>query len=148
MIPVTILQATLEHLDLVVPLFDSYRQFYGQPPELKQGRCFLQERLNGSESVLFLALSGGHGLGFTQLYPSYSSISIKRLWILNDLFVAAAARKQGVGEALLERAKQFAVETKAKGLVLQTAADNPARKLYKRLGWKRDEGFYHYFLNV
>ena len=72
---------------------------------------------------------------------------MKRLWILNDLFVAATARKQGVGEALLERARQFALETNAQGLILETGADNPARKLYERLGWKGDATL-HYFLNV
>lgn len=89
------------------------------------------------KSVVFFALSGGDGNGFTQLYPSFSSLSMRRLWILNDLFVAATARKQGVGAALLERAKQFAVETNAKGLVLETVADNPARKLYETNGMRR-----------
>jgi len=52
-----------------------------------------------------------------------------------------------VGEALLERARQFALETNAQGLILETGADNPARKLYERLGWKGDATL-HYFLNV
>ncbi len=144
---VTIVQASLEDIELVAPLFDAYRQFYGQPPKLEQARRFLTERLTGNESVVFLALNDGVGVGFTQLYPSFSSLSMKQLWILNDLFVAATARKQGVGEALLERARQFALETNAQGLILETAVDNPARKLYERLGWKEDATF-HYFLNV
>ena len=147
MTDVTIVQASLEHIELVAPLFDTYRQFYGQKPEWEEAHRFLTERLSGGESVLFLALSGGVGVGFTQLYPSFSSLSMKRLWILNDLFVAATARKHGVGEALLERARRFALETKAQGLILETGMENPARKLYERLGWKRD-GTLHYFLNV
>lgn len=143
----TIVQASLDHIEVVLPLFDRYRQFYDQPPAVDKARRFLTERLTGNESVVFLALRAGVGVGFTQLYPSFSSLSMKRLWILNDLFVAATARKQGVGEALLERAKQFALETNAQGLILETGMDNPARKLYERLGWKRDETF-HYFLNV
>ena len=143
----TIVRASLEHIELVAPLFEAYRQFYRQPPEVEAARRFLTERLTGNESVLFLALSEGVGVGFTQLYPSFSSLSLKRLWILNDLFVAAPARKQGVGEALLERAMQFAMETSAQGLILETGVDNPARQLYERLGWKRDETL-HYFLNV
>jgi len=144
---VTIVQASLDHLEVVLPLFDSYRQFYDQPPSVGQARRFLTERLTGNESVVFLALSDGVGVGFTQLYPSFSSLSMKRLWILNDLFVAATARKQGVGEALLERARQFALDTNAQGLILETGVDNPARKLYERLGWKQDATL-HYFLNV
>ncbi len=144
---VTIVQASLDHIEVVLPLFDSYRQFYDQPLSVEQARRFLTERLTGNESVVLLALSDGVGVGFTQLYPSFSSLSMKRLWILNDLFVAARARKQGVGEALLERAKQFALDTNAQGLILETGVDNPARKLYERLGWKQDATL-HYFLNV
>ncbi len=144
---VTIVQASLDHIEVVLPLFDSYRQFYDQPPSVEQARRFLTERLTGNESVVLLALSDGVGVGFTQLYPSFSSLSMKRLWILNDFFVAARARKQGVGEALLERAKQFALDTNAQGLILETGVDNPARKLYERLGWKQDATL-HYFLNV
>ncbi len=143
----TIVQASIEHIEIVAPLFDAYRQFYRQPSELDEARAFLTSRLSGRESVVFLALSEGVSVGFTQLYPSFSSISMRRLWILNDLFVAPTARKQGVGEALLERARQFAVETNAQGLILETGADNPARKLYERMGWKRDATL-HYFLNV
>jgi len=140
----TIVQASVGHIEIVAPLFDAYRQFYSQPPQLDEARAFLKARLSGSESVVFLALSKGVSVGFTQLYPSFSSISMRRLWILNDLFVALTARKQGIGEALLARARQFAVETNAQGLILETGADNPARKLYERLGWKRDATL-HYF---
>ncbi len=143
----TIVQASFEQMEIVAPLFEAYRQFYSQPSDVGEARAFLTERLAGNESVVFLALSGGIGVGFTQLYPSFSSISMKRLWILNDLFVAATARKQGVGEALLERAKQFAQKTNAQGLILETGVDNAARKLYERLGWKPDATL-HYFLNV
>ncbi len=148
MADVTIIQARPEHIEFVAPLFDGYRQFYGQPSDMKQARRFVLERLNNGESVLFLAFDGEVPVGFTQLYPSFSSVSMKRLWIVNDLFVLPRARKLGVGAALLERAGQFAEETNAKGLVLETASDNPAQKLYERLGWRRDEAFYHYFLNV
>jgi len=144
---VTIVRASLEHIELVAPLFDAYRQFYGQPSAVEKAHRFLTKRLSGNESVVFLALSGGVAVGFTQLYPFFSSISMRRLWILNDMFVAATARKQGIGAVLLERARQWAVETNAKGLILETMPDNPARKLYERKEWRRDETF-HYFLNV
>src|SRR5689334_9060235 len=146
----SIIRATVEHLDLVAPLFDGYRQFYKQPSNLDGARQFLKDRLIRHESVIFLALLDEEiGVGFTQLYPSFSSTSMQRLWILNDLFVAPKGRKQGIGEALLERARQFAAEDGAKGLMLETAVTNTtAQKLYERLGWTRDTEYYVYNLNV
>ncbi len=145
----TIIRAQRGHVELVAPLFDLYRQFYGQPSDLEGARQFLKERLQHNESVIFLALGGTGAVGFTQLYPSFSSTAMKRLWILNDLFVARQARKHGVARALLERAREFAIETGASGLELATATDNlSAQRLYEKTGWKRDEDFYHYCLEV
>ena len=146
--PISLVRATLDHLDLLVPLFDGYRRFYGQPSEPKRCRAFLYERLYHAESVIFLALLNDAGAGMTQLYPSFSSVSLRRLWILNDLYVATTARRLGVGAALLDRARDWALETQAKGLILETAVDNPAQHLYEALGWQRDDGTYHYYLNV
>lgn len=145
----SIIRATIEHLDLVAPLFDGYRQFYKQPSNLDGARQFIKDRLIRHESIIFLALLDESAVGFTQLYPSFSSTSMQRLWILNDLFVAPAGRRSGVGEALLERARQFAVESGAKGLMLETAVTNTtAQRLYERLGWVRDTEYYVYNLNV
>lgn len=145
---ITVVRAYPAHVDRVAPLFDGYRQFYGQASDLEAGRTFVLERLKRNESVIFLALDGEEGVGFTQLFPAFSSVSMKRLWILNDLFVSPAARRRGVARALLEQARQFAIETQAKGLVLETALDNPARYVYESLGWQRDTEFYHYSLLV
>jgi len=144
-----IVNAELDHLDLLTPLFDGYRQFYEKPSDLDGSRHFLAERLTHQESVIFLAVQNEIGLGFTQLYPSFSSVSMKRLWILNDLFVAPAGRRQGVARALLERAREHAAETGAKGLMLETAVHNfPAQQLYSSLGWERENDFYVYNLIV
>ncbi len=145
----SISRATLDHLDLLVPLFDSYRQFYRQPSDPEGARQFLYERLDNDESIVFLALQEQQGVGFIQLYPSFSSVSMRRLWVLNDLFVAPAARGLSVGVGLLERARTWAQETGAKGLVLETETTNTmAQRLYEKLGWQRDQSSYHYFLNV
>ena len=114
-------------------------------------RNFLAERLIRSESVIFLALLGREGaekaVGFTQLYPCFSSTAMKRMWILNDLFVTPEARRHGAAKALMERARQFAVDGKADSMWLETAVDNhPAQKLYERMGWKRDDHYYRYLL--
>jgi GNAT superfamily N-acetyltransferase len=148
-----IIRAKPEHAGLVIPLFDAYRQFYKQESDLASAREFLTERLKKDQSVIFLAIDehGGaqKGIGFTQLYPSFSSSSMRRLWILNDLFVLPDARKSGVGEALVERAREWAIETKAEGLTLETATDNhTAQRLYEKLGYKKDEIYYRYNLTV
>ena len=142
-------RATISDLDEAAPLFDAYRQFYGQRSDVAAARAFLDERLRRDESVIFLAVEDSEALGFTQLYPSFSSVSLKRLWVLNDLFVGPTVRRGGVGRRLLDRAREWAIETRAKGLVLATAVDNSkARALYESCGWKRDDEFQHYYLFV
>ncbi|HYL94873.1 MAG TPA: GNAT family N-acetyltransferase, partial [Terriglobales bacterium] len=107
----------------------------------------ISERLQRDESVIFLALHGDKAVGFVQLYPCFSSTAMKRMWILNDLFVAPEARRSGAAKALMERARQWAVETKSDGLWLETAVDNhPAQRLYESLGWKRDNDYYRYLM--
>jgi len=142
-------RAGLGDVDDLAPLFDLYRQFYGQASDLAPARAFLSERLRRDESVIFIASADDVALGFTQLYPSFSSVSVRRLWILNDLFVSPAARRGGVGRRLLERAREWAVETGAKGLTLTTALTNSAaRSLYESCGWRLDDEFAHYQLLV
>lgn len=134
-----------DQVDLVVPLFDAYRQFYSQTTDLEGTRRFLVERLGRSESVIFAVIEEGRALGFTQLYPSFSSVSMKPIWILNDLFVAEQARRQGVGAWLLRAARDHASRTGAARLALSTAVTNvKAQALYERDGWRQDTRFLHY----
>ena len=137
-------------LEDLIPLFDGYRQFYGQRPDPAAARAFLMARMDRDESVIYLAFTGDRKpTGFTQLYPSFSSVSLKPLWILNDLYVGSDVRRGGIGRALLERARQHAVETGAKGLVLSTGVTNKAAQtLYESCGWRRDDEFLHYDLLV
>jgi GNAT superfamily N-acetyltransferase len=143
-------RAAVADVDAVAPLFDAYRRFYGQRSDLAAAHAFLSERLGREESVIFLAVADRdhEPLGFTQLYPSFSSVSVRRIWILNDLFVRPDVRRGGVGRRLLERARQWAIETDAKGLTLATAVTNgAARALYESCGWQQDE-YEHYVLLV
>ncbi|MDD0972278.1 MULTISPECIES: GNAT family N-acetyltransferase [Pseudomonas] len=144
------LRATTIHLDAVAKLFDAYRGFYGQPSNLEQSRAFIAERMAGNESAIFLVEDeSGEALGFVQLYPTFSSIDAHRTWLLSDLFTTPAARGRGVGRLLMNTARNFAVETGAKGLVLETATDNfSAQGLYESLGWVRDTGYYTYTLDL
>jgi ribosomal protein S18 acetylase RimI-like enzyme len=136
-------RATVADLERIAPLFDAYRQFYGQAHDLALAREFLRERLEQDQSVIFLALDpGGSAVGFTQLYPSFSSASAQRIFILNDLFVDPLARRSGVGRALLEAAADFGRSAGAVRLTLSTAHTNTsAQSLYEATGWLRDEIF-------
>ena len=136
----TIRRATAADLPALVPLFDAYRRFYGQPGDPARAGAFLCERLERGESVVLLAERDGAAVGFTQLYPLFSSVRTARLWVLNDLFVAEAARRGGVARALLDAAAAFARADGACGLMLETTRDNaPARALYRAAGWHEDE---------
>jgi GNAT superfamily N-acetyltransferase len=146
---VRVRQASLADLDLLVPMFDQYRQFYDRDSNPAAVRTFLAERLTNGDSVLFLAQDGEETLGFTQLYPSFSSVSMARTFILNDLFVAENARRRGVGKALIDAAIQHGKATGAIRLGLSTAkANETARALYQETGWVREEAFVAYNLGL
>src|SRR5215467_10081663 len=139
---IDIRQARVEDLELIVPLFDAYRQFYRQPSEPERAKEFLLERFEHNQSIIFLAFERAAALGFTQLYPSFSSGAMARIFILNDLFVIPEARRRGVGSALLLAARAHALRAGAVRLVLSTEVTNAsAQTLYEKLGWKRDTVF-------
>jgi GNAT superfamily N-acetyltransferase len=144
---VKVRQATVDDLDLIVPLFDAYRQFYRQPSDTERARRFLLERFEHNQSVIFLALDDGDAIGFTQLYPSFSSASMARIFVLNDLFVAPDARGRGVGSALLDAAAQYGRRVGAIRLALSTELSNStAQAVYEKMGWQRDNVFCVYQL--
>lgn len=139
---VEVRQATIADLDQLVPLFDSYRQFYRQPSDPERGRRFLRQRLERNDSAIFLAFNDGVAVGFTQLYASFSSGAMAVIFILNDLFVASEARRRGAGSALLQAAAHYGSRAGARRLVLSTEINNAtAQSLYERAGWKRNTNF-------
>jgi ribosomal protein S18 acetylase RimI-like enzyme len=145
-------QITLPDSHLVIDLFNEYRIFYKQPSDKNLARDFINQRLSQNESVIFAAFEIVAGksipVGFTQLYPTYSSVRLTKNWILNDLYVLADFRKKGLGEELILTAIQFAKENNAKFVQLETAFDNyGAQKLYESLGFAKqlpDETFFVY----
>jgi ribosomal protein S18 acetylase RimI-like enzyme len=145
---VTTRKAVLDDLDAVASLFDAYRQFYKEAPDIGIARNFIQARIVNHESVIFIAEDDAVPVGFTQLYPTFSSTAARRIWTLNDLFVAPAARGCGAGRALLEAARKFAIADGAARLELATAHNNPAQKLYEAAGYQRDNEFFHYILTL
>jgi len=146
----TITQATIADIDVIASLFDRYRQFYGKATDPEAARAFLFERFVNNQSVIFLAKDETRdAVGFTQLFPSFSSVSMARTFILNDLFVAPSARRTGVGAKLLDAAAIYARSVGAIRLTLSTAADNDgAKALYISNGWKRDESFHVFHLGL
>lgn len=145
-----IFQATPADLEETSYLFDAYRQFYGQEPDHGAAAGFIAERLANADSVIFLARHEmGETMGFVQLYPAFSSVAMKRMWYLNDLFVAESARQQGVARALLKRVASFAKETDALTVKLATSISNhPAKSLYESEGYQKVIAFDHYTQRV
>jgi GNAT superfamily N-acetyltransferase len=143
---IQIVQAEQHHADAAAEVFDAYRQYYGQQPDIEGARQFLSERIANRESVVFLALKDGQPIGFTQLYPMFSSVSMRRSWTLNDLFVKENSRSNGIGKALLTTAQDFILHQGHKGLLLETTPDNTkAQSLYERLGWVREQNYYYFW---
>ena len=142
----SIQKATLNDLDSLAELFDLYRIFYQQKSDLSGAREFIKERLNNEESVVFIAFDENNPIGFVQLYPSFSSVSMKRTWVLNDLYVSESVRGKGFGEKLIKKAITFAKDTGAKGILLETNIENvTAQRLYERIGFTKETNHFYFF---
>ena len=146
---IAIHQVTAHDVDRLAPLFDGYRQFYEQASDVAGARAFLLDRFSHSESVIFIASRDSTAIGFAQLYPSFSSISMARIYVLSDLFVANTSRKLGAARLLLDAAVQFGRTIGARQLTLETARTNlKAQALYESSGWERDNDFYVYQITL
>jgi ribosomal protein S18 acetylase RimI-like enzyme len=144
-------QATIKDLDDLVHLFDEYRIFYEQKSDKDGARKFLWDKFEHNESIIFIAVDGelSETIGFAQLYPSFSSVSMSRIWILNDLYVRENYRGKHIGRMLLDTAKEYAILTKAIRIELTTASTNgTAQRLYEMNGYELDKVFYKYLLNL
>lgn len=139
-------RATLHDLEAVAGLFNQYRMWYGKDSDVAGARNFLEARMKNDESVIFITTEQEQAVAFTQLYPLFSSTRMKRLWLLNDLFVNDAFRSRGLSKALLERVKTFCHETGACGFTLETAKTNEiGNALYPAAGMKLNTEFNFYY---
>jgi GNAT superfamily N-acetyltransferase len=137
-------RAKKKDLEQLSVLFDKYRIFYKQKGDIATAKLFLKKRMKRQESVIFVAEKKKELIGFTQLFPIFSSTNMMRTWMLNDLYVNERSRGIGAASALLNAAKEFGKETNSKWLVLQTAADNiTAQKVYEKNGWVRETDFFY-----
>jgi ribosomal protein S18 acetylase RimI-like enzyme len=140
-------RVNLPEANLVIGLFDKYRMFYKKDSDIALADRFIKTRLANNESAVFVALDGNRPVGFTQLYPQYSSVSAVKNWILNDLYVESDYRKQGIGEALIKTAMDFAKDDGATYVQLETSVDNyTAQRLYEDIGFQKQEPGTAYFL--
>lgn len=142
---VSIRRAAAADVEALAPLFDAYRQFYKQPSNLDAARNYLSARLTRDECVVFIAERDGLAVGFTLLYPTYTSTQLARIFVLNDLFVDPIARRLGVGTQLIDSAAEFGRAQGAVRLTLRTATTNlTAQAVYEQNGWERDDQFLTY----
>lgn len=146
----TIYKASLNDLDGVAVLFDKYRQFYEQAPDLAGCRSYIEQRMTNNESVIFVAKNeAGELVGFTQLYHTFCSVARAPILQLYDLFVDPTARRKGIGRNLMNHATEYAKAYGASRLQLETGIENTqAQALYEQLGYERDTLFYSYSLTL
>ena len=145
----TIRLAEARDLDQLAELFDQYRQFYECPPDLGAAENWIAENLERGRSTLFAADNGSQLLGFTQLYPALCSVDLVDYFVLYDLYVVEAARRQGIARALMNAASDWAKAQGADRLDLETARDNaPGQALYRDLGYELDEVFLKFSLDL
>lgn len=137
-------KASIDDLQALSELFAQYRVFYRQPYEVDQAKEFINKRLTNEDSVIFVAEENGVLAGFTQLYPSFTSVGMKEIWILNDLFVNEQFRKRGIGELLIKTVFSYSKETGRKSVILTTEDNNiTAQRLYEKVGMER-ANYYEY----
>jgi ribosomal protein S18 acetylase RimI-like enzyme len=91
-------------------------------------------------SVLFLAVEASEAIGFIHVEeettPPYGSLVAHKYAAVVELFVSPAFRREGIGTALLQAARQWAGERTLDYLelsVLPEAAD--AQRLYQKEGF-------------
>ncbi len=143
---IEIKKATLSDLEAVLPLFDAYRVWYRKESNLDQARTFLSDRLSQNDSVIYLAWNNEKAVGFTQLYPSFSSTRMKRMWILNDLYIDEEYRGQGISKQLINAAKNLTNETKACGILLETETSNDiGNRLYPATGFELEKNNFYFW---
>ncbi|MFT0213919.1 GNAT family N-acetyltransferase [Pseudomonas sp. F1_0610] len=144
-----IIQATCDHLDLLVPMFVRYRELYGARPMVELSRAFLEQRIRSQEAVVYLAFTKDSNelIGFSLLYTSYSSLSLRPVWILNDIFVIESARRKQVARSLVIRSRDDATAANAVRLRVATNTHNNAiRKMYESLGFYENPQLTNYIL--
>ena len=143
---IKIKKATLKDIESIAPLFDAYRVFYRKKSDLEGASIFIEERISNKESIIYVAFSDGEAIGFTQLYPIFSSTRMKRVWLLNDLYVDKNHRGKGISKMLMEKSKQLAKDTNAAAVILETEKTNDVgNQLYPSAEFTLEDDVNHYY---
>ena len=143
-----IVRAEIQHIPDLIPLFDGYRIFYRQQSDYVGAKQFLSERITKHESIIFMLYENENAIGFTQLFPLFSSVSMQHMYLLNDLYIEKNYRGQGYGKLLIDEAKKLCRSKNFKGLALQTEQNNPAQRLYEREGFIKDPDLHYFWTNA
>ena len=142
-------EASVSDVSLISPLFDKYRQFYKCESNIERASKYLEARITKKESIIFICLSDKTAIGFTQLYPTFCSVELSRIFVLYDLYILSSHRNLGAGTRLMNTAKKYAIEHGASRLDLETETNNQmAQALYEKLGYEKDINFYKYSLEL
>ncbi len=140
----------LQFLDSAAFLFNEYRKFYNQESDIKKAKSFLIDRIKNDESKIFISLDeNNNATGFMQIYPGFSSVGTRKIYILNDLFIDKKYRNKGIGKFLINEAKNFAKENGVTKITLTTAKTNEtAQHLYESENYIRDNDYFVYNLEI
>ncbi len=142
---ITIKRASILHLEQLHLLFEEYRTFYHMPANKPQSMAFLNARFKQNDSLIFIAFMEHMAVGFVQIYPLFSSAAMKKIWLLNDLYVNPLARRKGVARKLLTTVENEAKKQSIFSIKLATAVDNhQAKALYHSLDYTTNDQFEHY----
>ena len=146
----TIKKLKITDIGLMVPLFDEYMIFYGKSSAPEKYQDYLCERIENNEATVFLAYDERQSaIGFALNYISFSSVSLGKIIVLNDLYVTEESRNTGIGKKLIERTFKLAKEAGAVRVDLGTAKENlTAQGLYEKVGFLRDTEFYAYSYSI
>ncbi len=142
-----IIKAKLTDLQQIEPIFNLYRSFYGEEKNTEATLEFLEQRIKKNESMILFAKENEEILGFVQIFNSFSSATLSRTFILNDLYVIESARNRGIASALIAKVLEQAKMDNCSRVSLSTAKNNPAKKLYEKIGFRESKfKFYNYVL--
>lgn len=143
-------QLSEKYIDQLIDVVEEYRKFCGFSASYEQTKKFFQYLFTNEKSVTFIAISDNDEvMGFVNLYPSYSTLALSKIWILNDLAVSSRFRRMGLAQKLIKRVITFAEETGAVRVELKTQITNRgAQKFYSEIGFKVDKDNIYYQVPV
>ncbi len=145
----TINRCNINDLNTLAPLFDAYRQHFKQTSDLDGVKAYLKQRLEAEEAIVYLVGSDEICHGFVLLYPSFSSIGLAPIWMLNDFYLHSGSNKRLMAKQLLDRIGEDCKAAGAIRIEVTTRKENHRlHKLYKDYGFEKDYKYDHYFLQL